>query len=243
MALWQQVYNWAIAHGYSFDYAGSGKAANHPVQTIDWYDCVKWCNARSEMEGRMPAYYTSAAQTVVYRTGQVDVDNSSGEVECGLPVANGSGVGEGGAGRSQRAAVSVGQHDFSGVRRTTTLIPGRQCALLAYDVNPTSGYNPAFNDGVYPYTSPVGYFCAERVWALRHGGECIAVVLGLVWQLRQRLAKRSAWANVRLRPGASGRRLRQLRDLLPVGDSRLRRPGRQQRLHWIPFRPTPRSVS
>ena len=56
---------------------GSGKAANHPVQTIDWYDCVKWCNARSEMEGRTPAYYTSAAQTVVYRTGQVDVDNSS----------------------------------------------------------------------------------------------------------------------------------------------------------------------
>jgi hypothetical protein len=64
-ALWQQVYNWAINHGYSFDYPGSvwGKAANHPVQTIDWYDCVKWCNARSEMEGRVPAYYTSAAQT------------------------------------------------------------------------------------------------------------------------------------------------------------------------------------
>jgi hypothetical protein len=32
-ALWQQVYNWATNHGYSFDNAGSGKAANHPVQT------------------------------------------------------------------------------------------------------------------------------------------------------------------------------------------------------------------
>ena len=32
--------------------------------TLNWYDCVKWCNARSEMEGRTPAYYTSAAQTI-----------------------------------------------------------------------------------------------------------------------------------------------------------------------------------
>jgi formylglycine-generating enzyme required for sulfatase activity len=31
----------------------------------------------------------------------------------------------------------------------------------AYDVNPTSGFDPTFNDGVYPYTSPVGYFAAN----------------------------------------------------------------------------------
>ena len=34
--LWTNVYQWATSHGYSFDYAGSGKAAAHPVQTIDW---------------------------------------------------------------------------------------------------------------------------------------------------------------------------------------------------------------
>ena len=50
-ALWDEVYSWAVAHGYSFDYVGSGKASTHPVQTIDWYDSVKWCNARSEKEG------------------------------------------------------------------------------------------------------------------------------------------------------------------------------------------------
>jgi formylglycine-generating enzyme required for sulfatase activity len=75
-ALWDTVYNWAIAHGYTFDYAGSGKASTHPVQTIDWYDCVKWCNARSEKEGKTPAYYTSAAQTLVYRSGEVDVQTN-----------------------------------------------------------------------------------------------------------------------------------------------------------------------
>ena len=41
------------------------------MQTIDWYDCVKWCNARSEKEGRTPAYYTDAGLSVRYRTGQV----------------------------------------------------------------------------------------------------------------------------------------------------------------------------
>ena len=68
---WQAVYNWAIAHGYIFDYAGSGKASTHPVQTIDWYDCVKWCNARSEKEGKTPAYYTDAGLSVRYRSGEV----------------------------------------------------------------------------------------------------------------------------------------------------------------------------
>src|SRR5581483_274834 len=44
LGLWQSVYNWAINHGYTFAHPGLGKAANNPVQTIDWYDCVKWCN-------------------------------------------------------------------------------------------------------------------------------------------------------------------------------------------------------
>ena len=70
-SLWDTVYQWAIAHGYTFDHAGSGKASTHPVQTIDWYDCVKWCNARSEKEGKTPAYYTDAGLSVRYRTGQV----------------------------------------------------------------------------------------------------------------------------------------------------------------------------
>ena len=77
-ALWDEVYSWAITHGYSFDNAGLGKASTHPVQTVSWYDSVKWCNARSEKEGRTPAYYTSTAQTTVYRTGQVDVQNDGG---------------------------------------------------------------------------------------------------------------------------------------------------------------------
>ena len=55
-AKWDEVYTWAIAHGYTFANAGSGKAANHPVHTVSWHDCAKWCNARSEKEGRPVSY-------------------------------------------------------------------------------------------------------------------------------------------------------------------------------------------
>ena len=77
-ALWDEVYNWAIGHGYRFqtwDGYAQGKAANHPVNWITWFDAVKWCNARSEKEGRLPAYYTETAQLNAYRVGEADVQN------------------------------------------------------------------------------------------------------------------------------------------------------------------------
>ena len=67
-ALWDDVYNWAGTHGYSFVvFTAPGKAANHPAHSMTWYDAVMWCNARSEKEGRVPAYYKDAAQTEIGR--------------------------------------------------------------------------------------------------------------------------------------------------------------------------------
>jgi len=64
---WLDVYTWAIGNGYSFGNGGTYSGNNHPVQTVNWYDAVKWCNARSEKEGLTPCYYTDATQTTVYR--------------------------------------------------------------------------------------------------------------------------------------------------------------------------------
>jgi formylglycine-generating enzyme required for sulfatase activity len=72
-AQWFQVYNWAVLHGYSFDAAGSGESPDHPVHSVSWYDVAKWCNARSEREGRTPLYCTDTARTAVYRAGVCDV--------------------------------------------------------------------------------------------------------------------------------------------------------------------------
>jgi formylglycine-generating enzyme required for sulfatase activity len=113
LSIWQYIYTYAILHlGYSFDDAGAGNAANHPVQAVNWYDCVKWCNARSEEAGLTPVYYTDAGFTQVYKTG--DVDALCELVGQWLPFADGSGVGESGAGRVERAPVSLGQLDFRG---------------------------------------------------------------------------------------------------------------------------------
>ena len=73
--LWDQVYQWATANGYTFTVGltGNGVAGNHPVQRVSWYDAVKWCNARSQKEGRIPAYYTDTAQTQIYKLGDVDL--------------------------------------------------------------------------------------------------------------------------------------------------------------------------
>jgi formylglycine-generating enzyme required for sulfatase activity len=75
-ARWTDVKTWAASHGYGFDNAGAGLASDHPAQTLSWYDAVKWCNARSEKEGLMPVYYTSATQAFVYRNGWIALSNT-----------------------------------------------------------------------------------------------------------------------------------------------------------------------
>lgn len=70
-ATWDAVVTWALANGYGFDNPGAATASDHPVLGVSWYDAVKWCNARSEMQGLSPVYYTDANRTTVYRTGVI----------------------------------------------------------------------------------------------------------------------------------------------------------------------------
>lgn len=70
---WNAVVQWAAGRGYAwsgpdqhgFEPAGCGN--NHPVHSVSWYDAVKWCNAKSEMEGLTPAYRVEGE---VYRSGE-----------------------------------------------------------------------------------------------------------------------------------------------------------------------------
>ena len=65
-ALWDEVRAWGIPRGYTDLPVGGGKAGNHPVDSVSWWDVVKWCNARSEKDGLAPVYTVNGA---VMRTG------------------------------------------------------------------------------------------------------------------------------------------------------------------------------
>src|SRR5262249_31317673 len=70
--LWDKIYQWALTNGYSFDNGGLANGLDHPVQMVSWYDCVRWCKARSEMTGKPPAYYADAGLRMAFRSGQVE---------------------------------------------------------------------------------------------------------------------------------------------------------------------------
>ena len=149
-AHWKRVYNWAVAHGYSFDYAGSGKGNSHPVHTVNWYDCVKWCNARSEMEGRTPAYRVGGA---IYRTGRssptVDLDGNGYR----LPTSEEWEYAARGGLRGKRFpwgdTISHAKANYYG-------------GLGSYSYDQSGGWHPRYNHGNNPYTAPVASFAANR---------------------------------------------------------------------------------
>ncbi|MEI6972628.1 MAG: formylglycine-generating enzyme family protein, partial [bacterium] len=153
-AKWDEVYIWALTNGYSFTNAGSVKATNHPVQTVNWHDCAKWCNARSEKEGRPVSYRVGGS---VYRGV---ADNS---VTCATNVAG------------YRLPTDVEFHyaargGLVGKRfpwgdtidHTKANYWGYPASSggYAYDTG-SYGYDTRFNTGGEPYTSPVDTFAAN----------------------------------------------------------------------------------
>ena len=174
---WVEVRTWARdaargAGAYDIEASvGGGKGDTHPVQTVSWYDVVKWCNAKSEREGLTPVYYTNDAQTAayVYRTGDVNV--TAGQVKWG---ANGYRLPtEAEREYAARGGVS-GQRFPWGDTITHAQANYPSFASYAYDVSPTRGNHPTYGTGSSPYTSPVGVFAAN--------GYGLSDMVGNVWE-------------------------------------------------------------
>ena len=69
------VYTWATNAGYQIENPGGAPSPAHPVGHASWYDYVKWCNARSQMDGLTPCYYLDASHTTLCMTGRHDISN------------------------------------------------------------------------------------------------------------------------------------------------------------------------
>jgi len=61
---WNQVVVWALANGYSGLPMGPDVNASHPRTDVSFWEAVKWANARSEMDGLIPAYSTTKVETL-----------------------------------------------------------------------------------------------------------------------------------------------------------------------------------
>ncbi|RFC42888.1 MAG: hypothetical protein DVB28_001714 [Verrucomicrobia bacterium] len=76
---WERVKQWAEGNGYQFANPGQAKREDYPVTNISWYDVLKWCNAKSEMEGLTPFYQTASLKSPaagIYRRGELEITDS-----------------------------------------------------------------------------------------------------------------------------------------------------------------------
>ena len=133
-----------IAYGgglFSVRTKGGRSMVNDPMVKVSWYGAAAYCNWRSLQEGRELCYYPSTLAPDPSKHGY----RVATEAEWEYAARGGL------AGRRFPWGDTI-SHSQANYYSSTD---------YAYDVTSTEGCHPIWNDGVYPYTSPLGSFSAN----------------------------------------------------------------------------------
>jgi formylglycine-generating enzyme required for sulfatase activity len=152
------IYPYCDTHSYSaysqIDYSGGvfnvmtkgeRDMSDDPMVQVTWYGAAAYCNRRSEQEGYEPLYdpcdpnwHCDFARKGYRLPTEAEWEYIARGGECSpyyrFPWGN---------------TISHSQANYY------------SSSSYSYDISPTRGYHPIWNDGIYPYTSPVGSFSAN----------------------------------------------------------------------------------
>jgi formylglycine-generating enzyme required for sulfatase activity len=114
--------------------------SDDPMVKVSWFGAMAYCNWRSQQEGREICYNLSTWNCDFNKKGYRLATEAEWEY-----------------------AARGGEHSpyyrFPwGDTISHSQVNYNSSSSDSYDVSPTSGYHPIYNDGIFPYTAPVGSF-------------------------------------------------------------------------------------
>jgi len=126
---------------FSVQTKGGRNMSKYPIVSVSWYGAVAYCNWRSQQEGKQLCYDLSTWECDFSKKGY----RLPTEAEWEYAV------------RGQQPDKRFPWGDTI----THNQANYYSSSSDSYDVSLTRGYHPTWNDGIYPYTSPVGSFPAN----------------------------------------------------------------------------------